>query len=142
MVCSRMGEAALMLKAGRVSMGINFDVLNLGVVSCKILQRHSSLPLLCPCSFSKSFHACDSKIPVVQCAVVSHKAILAGPQEPTAGAESPWGHLAGETWQPGQVPWGGHRAADGQQLALGRLAGPGHCSSPVQNALASPGGSS
>ena len=77
-------------------MGINFDVLNLGVVSCKILQRHSSLPLLCPCSFSKSFHACDSKIPVVQCAVVSHKAILAGPQEPTAGAESPWGHLAGD----------------------------------------------
>jgi len=30
-VCSRMGEAALLLKAGSVSMGINFAMLNLGV---------------------------------------------------------------------------------------------------------------
>jgi len=37
-----------------------------------------------------------------------------------AGAESPRGHMAGAAWRPGQVPWGGHRATDGQQLPLGR----------------------
>lgn len=30
-MCSRTGEAALVLKAGSVSMGINSDMLNLGV---------------------------------------------------------------------------------------------------------------
>jgi len=65
---------------------------------------------------------------------VFHKAICTGPQDPTAGTESPQGHMA--AWE-GPLEWAqGSRWA---AAASGEGAGPGHCSSPLQNALASPG---